>query len=220
MNNILDRVNQVCSSVRESVHEDTKFKKLVSKIRKTFKKHDFDIAIKTKREKDWDIDKFYVMAYYDSCADLCGDTAIEVVIHHNLVGDETFGSHQITNFLVEVYDAVVHELRHQHQSRSRKFRYYNTKPSTPYDVYLSDYDELDAYALNISIELLRVMDAVRARRNLSRISKMSKMRTGLNLTSPILRNYTEHFVSGPVIKRLSKKIYFYLNTIDRRHIFM
>jgi len=62
MNIILDRVNQVCKSVREKSPDLTNFKKLISLTRRTFKKNDFDLVIKTKREKDWDPDKWYVMA--------------------------------------------------------------------------------------------------------------------------------------------------------------
>ena len=190
MNIILERINNVCKEVREKCEKPTSFKKIILQTRRSFKRHNFDISIKTKREKDLDIDKFYVMAYYDSENDAHGETPMEVVVHHNLIGTESFGEFQITNFLIEIYDAVAHEFRHQYQSMRRDFRDYPSPPHSPYEEYLSDNDEIDAYALSITIELLRAMDVQRARRNLGRITIMSK------------------------------KILKHLETVDKRYIFM
>jgi len=220
MNIILDRVNQVCKTVRDNNPELVTFKKLISQTRAVFKRYEFDLVIKTKKEKDWDNDKFYVMAYYDAENDLNGDTPIEVVVHHNLDGTEKFGRHQVTSFLTEIYDAVVHEYRHQYQSMRRHFIDHENAYISPYDKYLSSQDEIDAYALSITIELLRHMDANRARRNLSRMSKMSKMRTGLNLVSPMLRTYIEHFGLNDITKIIAKKVYQHLETVDKKYIFM
>ena len=173
MNHILDRVNEVCKCVRDDNQELINFKQLINYTRKTFKKHEFDLVLKTKKEKDLTLDKFYVMAYYDSESDSDGETPIEVVVHHNLTGTEQFGRHQITNFLVEIYDAVVHEYRHQYQSQRRSHVEYVDHKTKPYTRYLANQDELDAYALSISIELLRTMDVYRAKRNLSRITSTS-----------------------------------------------
>jgi len=220
MNIILGRVYDVCKSVRESIQGLTTFKKLINRTRKTFKEHNFDIVIKTKKEKSLDIDKWYVMAYYDSENDLNDDTPIEIVVHLNLDGTEEFGPRQITLFLTEIFDATVHEFRHQYQSMRRDYAIHSAQASSPYDEYLSDYDELDAYAFSISLELLRSMDTQRARRNLSRISIMSKMRTGPNFVSPTLRAYIDHFGLNYITKKLAKKIYQHLDTVDKRYIFM
>jgi len=66
MNIILERVYNVCKQVREQSPEQTTFKNLIGRTRNTFKLRDFDIAIKSKKDKDLDQDKWYVMAYYDS----------------------------------------------------------------------------------------------------------------------------------------------------------
>jgi hypothetical protein len=220
MNAILERVNEVCKTVREKNTSLTTFKKLITQIRSTFKKHELDLTIKTKREKDWDSDKWYIMGYYDAEDDLQGESPIEIVVHHNLNGNEEFGPHQVTAFLTEIYDATVHEYRHQYQSIRRGFKEFEEHCITPYDEYLSNQDEMDAYAMSIAIELLRTMDVNRAIRNMSRISIMSKMRTGSSLSSPMLRVYVEHFGSSNIMKRMAKKIYFHLETIDKRYIFM
>lgn len=220
MNIILGRINNVCNDVRGKCSEPTTFKQLLTKTRSSFKKEGLNLSIRTKREKDLDIDRFYVMAYYDSEEDAVGETPIEVVVHHNLTGTELFGPHQITNFLVEIYDAVAHEYRHQYQSMRRDFKAHEASPQFPYEVYLADSDEMDAYALSITIELLRSMDANRARRYMSRITVMSKMRTGSVYSSPVLRAYISHFGLSPVIKKLAKKIYKHLETVDKKSIFM
>lgn len=219
MNIILERVNEVCKSVRGDCRQLVTFKQLITKTRKTFKQNHFDLIIRTKKEKDLDVDKFYVMAYYDSQDDSEGLTPIEVVVHHNLSGEETFGEHQVTNFLIEIYDAVVHEYRHQHQSICRNFEEYQTHTRHPYDEYLSHVDELDAYAVSIAIEILRIMSKERARRYMSRISVMSKMRNGSVFAIPMLRSYIGEFGDGPIIKKLSKKVYKHLGTLDNNHIF-
>jgi hypothetical protein len=221
MNIILERVYSVCKSVREQIPDITNFKKLIILTRKTFKAHNFDISIKTKKDKDLDVDKWYIMAYYDAEEDFNSETPIEVVVYNNLDGTEEFGSLQVTLFLTEIYDAVVHEFRHQYQSMRRDHNeYVEHADVSPYEKYLANQDELDAYAFSIAIELLRTMDPQRAKRNLGRISVMSKMRTGASYSSPTLRSYISHFGMNHLTKRLAKKIYHHLNTIDKKHIFM
>jgi hypothetical protein len=220
MNIILERVYDVCKDVLESSPEQTNFKKLITLTRRTFKSHKFDISIKTKKDKYLDVDKWYVMAYYDAENDSNMETAVEVIVHHNLDGTEEFGPRQINLFLTEIFDATVHEFRHQYQSMRRDFNEYVTPVDAPYELYLANQDEMDAYAFSIAIELLRVMDVYRAKRNLSRISIVSKMRTGPVYSSPVLRAYIEYFGLNDITKKLAKKIYRHLETIDKRYIFM
>ena len=220
MNIILERVYNVCKKVREQSPEQINFRNLIGRTRNTFKLHDFDIAIKSKKDKDLDLDKWYVVAYYDSENDFNMDTAIEVIVHHNLKGDEPFGPHQVTAFLTEIFDATVHEFRHQYQSMRRDHNQYCEHIETPYKAYLADDDELDAYAFSIAIELLRTMDPDRAKRRMGRISVLSKMRTGSQFSSPQLRAYIGHFGLNTLTKKLSKKIYHHLETIDKRYVFV
>ena len=220
MNIILERVYKVCKQVREQSPEQITFKQVIWRVRNAFKLHNFDIAIKTKKDKDLENDCWYVMAYYDAENDFNMDTAIEVIVYHNLVGNEAFGPHQVTAFLTEIFDATVHEFRHQYQSMRRDHNQYGEHFNTPYKRYLADNDELDAYSFSIAIELLRTMDAERAKRRMSRISVLSKMRTGSQFSSPQLRAYIGHFGLNNLTKKLSKKIYHHLETIDKRYVFM
>jgi hypothetical protein len=220
MNTILERINQVCKNVRDANPGQVSFKRLINQTRRSFKNYDFDLCIKTKKERSLDNDKFYIMAYYDSYEDHNGDTPIEVVVHHNLDGTELFGPHQVVSFLIEIYDAVAHEHRHQQQSVRRNYVEYETHSRSPYNEYLSSNDEIDAYALSIAIEMLRHMSKYRAMRYMSRITVMSKMRKGPYFAIPMLSAYIGQFEFGHVIKRLSKKVYKFLDSLDRQHIFM
>jgi hypothetical protein len=220
MNSLIEQVNNVCQQVRLTTKGAITFKKLITKVRREFKDHGLDLVIRTKKDKDLENDRWYVMAYYDNENDLDGDTPIEVIIHHNLNGDEEFGSHHITNFLIEIYDATVHEFRHQHQSKLRNYKDYVDPIESPYKEYLESQDELDAYAFSISIELLRFMSKERASRYMSKISIMSKMRKGSQYVSPTLCAYFGIFGLSPVTKKLAKKVYKHLQTVDTRYIFM
>ena len=220
MNIILERVYSVCKQVREQSTAPATFKNLIGRTRNTFKLHEFDIALRSKKDKKLETDMWYVMAYYDCENDSNLDTAIEVVVYHNLNGDEPFGVHQITAFLTEIFDATVHEFRHQYQSIRRGHRQYEEHHDTPYWRYLANDDELDAYSFSIAIELLRTMDADRAKRRMAKISVLSKMRTGPNYSSPQLRSYIQHFGLNHLTKRLAKKVYYHLGTIDKRYVFL
>jgi hypothetical protein len=219
MNSAIERVNRVCQTVRKS-HSVASFRKLVAATQKEFRINDIDLFLKTKKDKDLESDHFYIMAYYDPEDDFNNETAIEVIVYHNFVGDSKFQRSQITEFLVQVFDAVVHEMRHQHQSSQRYFETYSEHPHEPYSKYLADPDELDAYALSIAIELMRAMPAGRAKRNMARMTVLSKLKRGDMLVSPNLRAYTAHFKNNNLLKRLAKKVYKHLETLDNRHIFL
>lgn len=220
MNSIIERVNLVCRNVRSSNAGPITFKKLIAQTRKLFKQHDFDISFKTKKDVGLSGDEFYVMAFYDAFDDNNGDTPIEVITYHNFENTEQFTQNQITEFLVQIFDAVVHEFKHRQQSIKRNFEQYTIVSHSPFQAYLADPDELDAYALSISIELARTIGISRAKRNLTRIRILSKMRHGTAYISPNLRAYIDHFGNGPLVKKLAKKIYKHLETIDSTHLFL
>ena len=220
MNLILERVNAVCQHVRESNTQGITFKKLIGSTRAEFKKRDFDLTIKTKKDKTLDPSEFYVNAFYDAEDDFNNETSIEVIIHHNFNDTDVFSQTQITDFLIQIYDAVVHEYRHQQQSLKRNYEVYSNHDQSPYNEYLTDPDEIDAYALSIAIELLRHMNKERAKRYMSRITIMAKMRQNNMLVSPNLKSYIDHFGLNNITKKISKKVYKHLEALDRRHIFL
>ena len=222
MNNILEQVNSVCTVIRNSIKYPTTFKLLLSKTRKVFKIKNFDLKIKTKRQPFLNHEEFYVNAFYDADDDKHNETPIEVLVYHNFDKNEIWDQKQTSDLLVQIFDAVVHEYRHQRQSRSRKYLTFSEHPQTPYREYLLDPDELDAYALSIAIELCRNLGKFRALRYMQRLSYLSKFKIQNKFVSPNLNAYVQHFggVEHPVIKRLSKKVYVRLKKIDTDYVFV
>ena len=137
MNSILEQVNSVCTVIRNSIKYPTTFKILLTQTRKVFKNKDFDLKIKTKRQKFLNHEEFYVNAYYDADDDKHNETAIEVLIFHNFDDNEIWDKQHTSDLLVQIFDAVVHEHRHQRQSRSRKYVTFSEHAQTPYNEYLS-----------------------------------------------------------------------------------
>ena len=218
MNLVLDRVYRVCDTVRQQHREPISFKKLVASVRKSFKDYGFDIAFKTIKTDELSSNEFYVEAYYYEEKDFNDDPPVEVLIYHRFEQVQRFQTNQITNFLVQIYDAVVHELRHQHQWKSRDFENY-TVGEDGYAAYLADPDEVDAYALSIAVELLRSMPKHRAMMYMTRLNTLSKMKQNGMFVSANLNSYNAHFRYNPLLKKLAKKVYKHLETIDSNLIF-
>lgn len=219
MNLILERVKLVCENVRANSQIPLSFKKLVALVRKEFRKSDIDLILKTKKVNSLETSAFYVVAFYDSEDDFNNETPIEVLVYHNFSDIDLFHSNQTTNLLVQIFDATVHELRHQQQSRQRGYQTYSDHAITPFSKYLADPDELDAYAFSIAVELLRVMPEHRAIRYMCKMSVLSKFKTQTDLASPNLRVYIKHFGKNPLIKKVAKKVYKHLISLDKDLIF-
>lgn len=219
MDGTLELVNKVCVQVRDSNKTAVTFKTLLTNTRRGFKREGFDLKIRTKKDNSLGTSEFYVHAFYDAYDDYNNETPIEVIINHNFTNESQFSSLQITEFLIQIFDAVVHEYRHQKQSKKRNHQTYSNHDHTPYDVYLTDPDEVDAYAFSIAIELLRGIGKQRSKRNLSKISVLSKMRIGAQFVSPNLNSYISHFGTNNLVKKLAKKVYKHLDEIDNKHIF-
>lgn len=220
MNSILERVNKVCKYVRDTNTHSISFKKLVSLTRSAFKLYDFDLYIKTKKDKSLLSSEFYVHAYYDAEDDFNNETPIEIIVHHNFSDIDQFSKTQISEFLIQIFDASVHEYRHQEQSVKRKYETYSSHNQNPYSSYLKDPDELDAYALSIAIELLRFMDKPRAKRYMSRLTVLAKMRLGSQYISPNLKAYVDYFGLNSLTKKLAKKVYKHIDSLDKSQIFL
>jgi hypothetical protein len=201
-------------------HTGVKFRSLLATIRKHFRILELDIT--TKKLATLETNEFYINAFYDLDADKHQECSIEVIIYHNINNDEFFEHSQVGQFLVQLYDAVVHELRHQEQGRRRK---YCPNPFiVDYDStisYLSDPDEIDAYALSISIELIRNLGRSRSIQYLHRASRLANIRPKGLYASPNLFAYFEVFkqTEHPVIRKLIKKVFLNLEALDKTAIF-
>lgn len=222
MNSIMETVCSVCNSVRNYTKNGISFQKLLVVLRREFRKRDFKIKIKSLRVKTMDVEEFYVNAYYDPEEDRDGEIPIEVIIYHNFNIEEVWDKQHITELLIQVFDAVVHEFKHQRQSIKRNYKIYSNHAQTPYSAYLADPDEVDAYALSIAVELTRALGKYRAMRYLSKFSGLCKLKFNGKYVSPSLSAYYGQFgnTNSPLIKKLSKKIYVRLRKVDTASIFV
>ena len=216
MNKEMEAVCRVCSQIKQKVNNGISFQTLLFNIRKEFREYNFDVKILTRRKSFLDFDEYYVNAYYDSLNDEFGEIPIEIVIFHNFDYTISWDKFQITQLLIQIFDALVHEIKHQNQSQRR-----NYKTCWRGFPYLEDPDEIDAYSLSIAIELIRSIGKYKALRYLSKITLLSKLRIHNNIVSPNLHAYLSEFNSShSVIKTLSKKIYSNIQQIDKTVIFM
>ena len=221
MNTLLS-VRKVCTDVMSSTSTGVKFRTLIAKIRKTFRLHDIELEIKTRLISKLEPNEFYVNAYYDQESDSQGDCAIEVIVYHNIKLDSTFEFTQLSQFLVQIYDAVTHEFRHREQGRRRHWKP-NLRITDESDTrgYLSDPDEIDAYSLSIAVELIRNLGKQRSLTYLHRASRLANIRPKGLFASPTLFHYYRIFgdLQNKVLRKLVKKVFLNLQTLDESAIF-
>lgn len=212
----MEAVCSVCNSIRNSTSPSTSFQSLLQTIRKTFRSNKFQLRILTRRKSFLLQDEYYVNAYYDPIDDENNEIPIEIIIFHNFNYCIDWDRNQVTQFLIQIFDAMVHELKHRRQSRKRNYQIFWQRYT-----YLEDPDELDAYAISIAIELCRNLGKTRALRYLSKITTLSKLRLQSNLVSPNLYAYLKEYTSNDlIIKTLAKKVYTRIQKIDVDSIFM
>ena len=124
-----------------------------------------------------------------------------------------------------IVDVLEHELIHKSQYRGRGFkkqRDFKPKKGLSDKVrrtreYLGNDDEIEAYAKNIASELVRKSDKETAFTLLRMAGKTAQYREKKNLLSPNLFGYFAAFdfdTGHPVIKKLLKKIFFYIERSD------
>ena len=219
----METVCLVCNKVEANSKTGSTFPQVLKALRKEFKIHDIQLSIRSKKDKILDSTEFYVHAYYDAFDDRNLDIPIEVHVNNNFDKDQSWDSQQIKKFLIQVYDAVVHEKKHQRQSRKRNFEQYwdHHDAGYHYREYLQDPDELDAYAFSIAIELCRTLGKHRALRYMPKFTTLARMKINGEFASPNLHAYVSHFERpiSPILRKLAKKIYVRLKKIDTDYIF-
>jgi hypothetical protein len=112
-------------------------------------------------------------------------------------------------------DALEHEMIHSFQYRNRDFKTQRDfRSKNREQSYLGNQDEIEAFAKNISSELLRHADKDKAIDMLRSLSNTTELRDKLgNLLSPNLVGYLRAWdfnTRHPVIKKLLKKVYNYI----------
>lgn len=224
MNSIMETICLICNRVRHNTKQDTSFPKLLVELRRGFKRAGLDLKIRSQTKKFLDAKEFYVNAYYDPEDDQNKETPIEVIIYHNFDKDVVWTNKQITELLVQVFDATVHEYKHQRQSRKRDYTEFweRVDAEQQFHEYLQDPDELDAYALSIAIELCRTVGKFRALRYMPKFTTLARLKVQEQYVSPNLNAYVSHFEKpiSPLLRRLAKKVYVRLMKVDTDHIFM
>lgn len=221
MNSIMETVCGVCTTVRNNSKTDASFQKLLGGLRREFRLHGFDILIRTVRKKTLLPEEFYVNAYYDPIDDHNGDTAIEVIAYHNFDSDVVWDRAHITSLFVQIFDAIIHELKHQRQSRKRHYEPVWPEATSTHE-YLSEPDEIDAYSLSIAIELCRSLGKNRALRYMGKITSLSRLKFQDHYVSPNLYFYFKQFgnLSHPTLRSLAKKVYIRIQKVDTDAIFV
>jgi hypothetical protein len=134
-----------------------------------------------------------------------------------------FSTEGVTNIKNRLIDVLEHELIHKNQYRGRGFK--KQREFRPIKglsdkikksrEYLGNDDEIEAYAKNIASELVRKTDKETALTLLRMAGKTAQYREKENLLSPNLFAYFSVFgfdSSHPVIKKLLKKIWSYIET--------
>jgi hypothetical protein len=220
----METICLICNRVRHKTKQNTSFPKLLVELRRGFKQAGLDLKIKSQIKKFLGTEEFYVNAYYDPEDDQNRETPIEVIIYHNFDKDVIWTNKQITELLVQVFDATVHEYKHQRQSRKRNYAEFWERADADHEFheYLQDPDELDAYALSIAIELCRTVGKFRALRYMPKFTTLARLKVQEQYVSPNLNAYVSHFEKpiSPLLRRLAKKIYVRLMKVDTDHIFM
>lgn len=223
MNSVMESVCGICNRIRSKTTTGACFQTLLKEIRKEFRKSDIDVKIKSSSKKFLSQEEFYVNAYYDSEDDKDQETPIEVIIYHNFNKQIVWDRKQITDLLIQIFDAVVHEVKHQRQSRKRKHVQYwdHHDAGYHYREYLQDPDEIDAYAFSIAIELCRSLGKHRALRYMPKFTALARLKINDQYASTNLNAYVSHFEKpiSPLLRLLAKKIYVRLKKIDTDYVF-
>jgi len=221
MNSVMETVCAICNQIQRKTASGVSFQKLLTFIRKEFRQQRIDLTIKTIRKKRLTEEEFYVNGYYDPESDHHNECPIELIIIHNFPTHIEWYPDHTRDFLIQIFDTVVHELRHQRQARKRKLRLHSM-PGPENEEYLSDPDEIDAYSISIAIELTRTLGKTRALRYLHNPSTLSRFKINNKYVSPSLLMYKQEFQNpaDPIIKELIKKIYIRLKKVDTDCIFV
>ena len=156
-------------------------------------------------------------AAYDQDDDEDGEIPFEITLVFSDKEDRM--TIQDPNPLINrILDMMKHEMIHQKQARARDYEAFSQGKdrSNLATEYMSRGDEIEAYAMNIADELVRKTDKDTALQLLRMAGKTAYFKDEMgNLLSPDLNAYMglwKYDSKHPVIKRLLKRVYQYINT--------
>ena len=173
--------------------------------------HRFRVNVLHTEAVEVDVNDVGINGYYDADDDEQCKIAIEVVLVTNPNSKFIlFDQEKYTTFAVNLADVLIHELLHMRQYRARDFIPIDFCPNKYVDLdeellYLSNPDEIDAYAYNIADELRVHPNPIKKLSNLKEIT----LQDSINLWAYL--NAFSYDISSPPLKRLLKKVYKYLS---------
>jgi hypothetical protein len=209
---------RILQSFQKFFNREATPKQVVSHLRKIVGSN---VLITTNKSPNVDPNDININAYYDPDEDEAEDKPFEImVVFPKDNPNVTMDKEGWREFATKVIDFLEHEMIHQAQYRSRDFRsgrQYRSRHKDPItkesQEYLGNPDEIEAYAYNLSRELIRKTnnDYDRTMRLLKNFSQtaMTKDQAG-RLLSPNLFGYFKDFgfdTTHPVLKTLMKKTY-------------
>jgi pyrimidine operon attenuation protein/uracil phosphoribosyltransferase len=202
-----EQVRNICNDLKPQIVDhvfsiDNIVEKIGHFIAKRFK-------VSVLHAQAWEVDptELNINAFYDPERDEQQKPSIELILVTNPNDSHLILDDNLWNLFVNrLADSLAHELIHMFQARSRNFlfvehRQHRTIALDENLVYLSDPDEIDAYAYNIATELREHPNPLSKLINPAAVS----VNDSINLWA-----YIQAFskdIKNPVVKKLLKKVY-------------
>ena len=215
--NIKSLIGTVKSKI---INKNITIRTIANELEKTLRRK-YDLEVKVEKSSKVSSSSIVVNAWYDDDDDRTGD---DIPIRLNFIVSDpevllNVDEKMWTKFSNEVADAVQHEYLHMSQYRNRGFaKPSKYKPKVTKELkdfynsqsYLGNSDEIEAYALNISSELLN-----KYRTKRKTIANVKRLDKSLFTASPNLFAYFMAFnfdTRHPVIRKLLKKVLLYIES--------
>ena len=202
------------------INRNITIKSVANELEKTLRRK-YDVEVKVEKSGKVSSSSIVVNAWYDDDNDRTGD---DIPIRLNFIVSDpevllNIDEKMWHKFSNEVADAIQHEYLHMSQYRNRGFaKSSNYKPKIKKELkdfynsqsYLGNSDEIEAYALNISTELLN-----KYRTKRKTVANLKRLDKSLFKASPNLFAYFMAFnfdSRHPVIRKLIKKVLLYIES--------
>ena len=200
--------------IAKDINGTQSFREIITVVEKHFP----IASVKIKRVPELEEGELTLGAHYDPELDEDGETAVFIKIVFSKDGPASFTwtKNSKKYFLNHLKDTLKHELLHMKQYRNRDYHPGSEgyDKSDSHKEYMSRPDEIEAYAMNIGDEFIRKVGKEGAIDLLRMAKKTAQFKTKVGqFLSPDLLGYFALFnwdTNNPVIKRLIKKIYLYI----------
>lgn len=206
-----EQVREVCSTLELKVVDQVFLVDDIIDLIGNYVAKKFRVNVLHAKALEVELSELNINAYYDPERDERNKYSIELILVTNpndnyLIID----SNLWILFINRLADSLAHELIHMRQARSRDFVFVEYRARYTVDVdenliYLSDPDEIEAYAYNIATELKEHPNPFELIHNPSAVT----VNDSINLWA-----YIQAFskdINNPTIKQLLKKVYKHLS---------